>query len=63
MRVGRKQSIRVGYPGELPRFPICGQGREGCQMLGFHGHQSPRSDEEAERIYAWRAWFDKELAR
>lgn len=63
MRAGRKQRIGVGYPGELPRFPICSHGREGCSMLGFHGHQSPRSDEEAERIYAWMAWCDRELPR
>jgi hypothetical protein len=51
----------TGYPGEVPRFPICGSGREGCALLGFHGHQSHQTDEERERIRAWRAWFDAQL--
>lgn len=51
----------AGYPGELPRFPICSGGREGCSLIGFHGHLSRQTAEERERIEKWHAWFDAQI--
>lgn len=56
-----KNHRKNARPGtDPPRFPICGLGREGCSLLGFHGHLSPMIDEERERIQRWRAQVDSD---
>ena len=57
-----KQRANARSAEDLPRFPICASGREGCSMLGFHGHHSPQTDAERDRIQRWRAMFDAGLS-
>ncbi len=49
----------AGIVYKLPGFPICGQGRSGCTLMGFHGNCGPRTKDEATRINAWRAACDE----
>ena len=38
---------------DLPKFPICGQGREGCKRIGHHAGCGPVDDESRRRVRAW----------